>query len=143
MKFCSGKFLICFCLVNVYDKLVWVSVFAIVNLWCFVAVKILEKRHIMKENKAQYVKRERDVMSSLDHPFFVKLYFTFQDEEKLCILHTHTHTPEDTHTCWIFKLRDSQVSIIFSFFHWKDFEPRYWYNPFDGFIHLSFKDITV
>ncbi|KAG5262732.1 hypothetical protein AALO_G00278260 [Alosa alosa] len=47
------------------------------------AIKILEKRHIMKEKKAQYVKRERDVMSSLDHPFFVKLYFTFQDEEKL------------------------------------------------------------
>uniref|UniRef100_A0AAR2J4R3 3-phosphoinositide-dependent protein kinase 1 n=1 Tax=Pygocentrus nattereri TaxID=42514 RepID=A0AAR2J4R3_PYGNA len=45
--------------------------------------KILEKRHIMKENKAQYVKRERDLMSILDHPFFVKLYFTFQDEEKL------------------------------------------------------------
>lgn len=41
----------------------------------------------MKENKAQYVKRERDIMSHLDHPFFVKLYFTFQDEEKLCILH--------------------------------------------------------
>ena len=49
-------------------------------------VKILEKRHIMKENKAQYVKRERDLMSNLDHPFFVKLYFTFQDDEKLCIL---------------------------------------------------------
>uniref|UniRef100_A0A8C9WMB7 3-phosphoinositide-dependent protein kinase 1 n=1 Tax=Scleropages formosus TaxID=113540 RepID=A0A8C9WMB7_SCLFO len=47
------------------------------------AIKILEKRHIMKENKAQYVKRERDVMSILDHPFFVKLYFTFQDDEKL------------------------------------------------------------
>lgn len=40
----------------------------------------------MKENKAQYVKRERDLMSNLDHPFFVKLYFTFQDDEKLCIL---------------------------------------------------------
>uniref|UniRef100_A0A673XR61 3-phosphoinositide-dependent protein kinase 1 n=1 Tax=Salmo trutta TaxID=8032 RepID=A0A673XR61_SALTR len=47
------------------------------------AIKILEKRYIMKENKAQYVKRERDVMSNLDHPFFVKLYFTFQDDEKL------------------------------------------------------------
>ncbi|KAG7226340.1 hypothetical protein INR49_013751 [Caranx melampygus] len=46
------------------------------------AIKILEKRHIMKENKAQYVKRERDLMSNLDHPFFVKLYFTFQDDEK-------------------------------------------------------------
>ncbi|KAA0704467.1 3-phosphoinositide-dependent protein kinase 1 [Triplophysa tibetana] len=54
------------------------------------AIKILEKRHIMKENKAQYVKRERDIMSHLDHPFFVKLYFTFQDEEKLCILNSHS-----------------------------------------------------
>ncbi|KAJ0044263.1 hypothetical protein NL108_003992, partial [Boleophthalmus pectinirostris] len=47
------------------------------------AIKILEKHHIMKEKKAQYVKRERDLMSDLDHPFFVKLYFTFQDDEKL------------------------------------------------------------
>lgn len=44
----------------------------------------------MKENKTQYVKRERDLMSSLDHPFFVKLYFTFQDDEKLCILLTNS-----------------------------------------------------
>ncbi|XP_072532523.1 3-phosphoinositide-dependent protein kinase 1a [Salminus brasiliensis] len=47
------------------------------------AIKILEKTHIRKENKTHYVKRERDIMSSLDHPFFVKLYFTFQDAEKL------------------------------------------------------------
>lgn len=47
------------------------------------ATKILEKRHIIKENKVPYVTRERDIMSRLDHPFFVKLYFTFQDEEKL------------------------------------------------------------
>lgn len=53
---------------------------------CFFKVKILEKRHIIKENKVPCVTRERDVMSRLDHPFFVKLYFTFQDDEKLCIL---------------------------------------------------------
>ncbi|KAI4903361.1 hypothetical protein NFI96_010767 [Prochilodus magdalenae] len=47
------------------------------------AIKILEKMHIKRENKTHYVKRERDIMSSLDHPFFVKLYFTFQDVEKL------------------------------------------------------------
>ncbi|XP_036422693.1 3-phosphoinositide-dependent protein kinase 1a [Colossoma macropomum] len=47
------------------------------------AIKILEKMHIRKENKTHYVKRERDILSSLDHPFFVKLYFTFQDPEKL------------------------------------------------------------
>lgn len=67
----------------------WVCVFFTIiscDFFFFPPVKILEKRHIMKENKAQYVKRERDVMSNLDHPFFVKLYFTFQDDEKLCIL---------------------------------------------------------
>lgn len=52
------------------------------------SVKILEKNHIRKENKAHYVFREKDILSSIDHPFFVKLYFTFQDSHKLCILFT-------------------------------------------------------
>ncbi|KAI5091599.1 3-phosphoinositide-dependent protein kinase 1 precursor [Silurus meridionalis] len=47
------------------------------------AIKILEKLHIRKENKSHYVQRERDILSTIDHPFFVKLYFTFQDAEKL------------------------------------------------------------
>uniref|UniRef100_A0A8C7H6Z3 3-phosphoinositide-dependent protein kinase 1 n=1 Tax=Oncorhynchus kisutch TaxID=8019 RepID=A0A8C7H6Z3_ONCKI len=47
------------------------------------AMKILEKVHIRKENKAHCVTRERDIMSSLDHPFIVKLYFTFQDAKRL------------------------------------------------------------
>ncbi|XP_029616826.1 3-phosphoinositide-dependent protein kinase 1 isoform X2 [Salmo trutta] len=46
------------------------------------AMKILEKMHIRKENKAHCVTRERDIMSSLDHPFIVKLYFTFQDVKR-------------------------------------------------------------
>ncbi|TWW81425.1 3-phosphoinositide-dependent protein kinase 1 [Takifugu flavidus] len=63
------------------------------------AIKILEKRHIIKENKVQYVKRERDLMSILEHPFFVKLYFTFQDDEKLCILAASGRVSVDT---WFF-----------------------------------------
>uniref|UniRef100_A0A8C1CS79 3-phosphoinositide-dependent protein kinase 1 n=2 Tax=Cyprinus carpio TaxID=7962 RepID=A0A8C1CS79_CYPCA len=47
------------------------------------AMKILEKNHIRKENKAHYVIREKDILSSIDHPFFVKLFFTFQDSHKL------------------------------------------------------------
>ena len=49
-------------------------------------VKILSKHHIVKEKKVPYVKREREVLLKIDHPFFVKLYFTFQDKENLCIL---------------------------------------------------------
>ncbi|XP_016361468.1 3-phosphoinositide-dependent protein kinase 1-like isoform X3 [Sinocyclocheilus anshuiensis] len=47
------------------------------------AMKILEKNHIRKENKAHYVIREKDILSSIDHPFIVKLFFTFQDSHKL------------------------------------------------------------
>jgi hypothetical protein len=55
----------------------------------FLSVKVLEKRHILRENKAQYVKREKEVFTMLskhNHPFFIKMYFTFQDPERLCIL---------------------------------------------------------
>ncbi|KAM8999736.1 3-phosphoinositide-dependent protein kinase 1-like [Sarcophilus harrisii] len=47
------------------------------------AIKILEKKQIIREKKARYVVSERDAMSRLDHPFFVKLYFSFQDDERL------------------------------------------------------------
>uniref|UniRef100_H2YFH4 3-phosphoinositide-dependent protein kinase 1 n=1 Tax=Ciona savignyi TaxID=51511 RepID=H2YFH4_CIOSA len=47
------------------------------------AMKVLEKRHIMREKKVPQVEREKQVLSRLDHPFFVRLYFTFQDTERL------------------------------------------------------------
>ena len=53
-------------------------------------VKVLEKRHIIKEKKTQYVHREKEVFAKLDHPFFVKMYFTFQDTDRLCILSVWT-----------------------------------------------------
>ena len=49
-------------------------------------VKVLDKRHIIKEKKVQHVSREKEILTLLSHPFFVKLYFTFQDTENLCIL---------------------------------------------------------
>ena len=41
---------------------------------------------MIREKKVPYVTREKEVLSKLNHPFFVRLYFTFQDKEKLCIL---------------------------------------------------------
>jgi 3-phosphoinositide dependent protein kinase-1 len=57
------------------------------------ALKVLDKSHIIKEKKVQQVSREKEILSLLTHPFFVKLYFTFQDKERLCILQSMcTHT---------------------------------------------------
>uniref|UniRef100_A0A7N0UXP0 non-specific serine/threonine protein kinase n=1 Tax=Kalanchoe fedtschenkoi TaxID=63787 RepID=A0A7N0UXP0_KALFE len=43
------------------------------------ALKIMDKKFIMKENKIAYVKMERIVLDQLNHPGIVQLFFTFQD----------------------------------------------------------------
>lgn len=48
------------------------------------AVKILDKRHIIKEKKVKYVNIEKDTLNRLtEHPGVVRLYYTFQDEQSL------------------------------------------------------------
>ncbi|KJE94855.1 PkB kinase [Capsaspora owczarzaki ATCC 30864] len=49
----------------------------------YFAVKILEKKHIIKEKKVKYVNTEKDVLNRVNHPFFVRLFYTFQDVERL------------------------------------------------------------
>ena len=48
------------------------------------AVKVLDKRHIIKERKVKYVNIEKDTLNRLtEHPGVVRLYYTFQDERSL------------------------------------------------------------
>lgn len=48
------------------------------------AIKVLDKRHIIKEKKVKYVNVEKDTLNRLtDHPGVVRLYYTFQDEKSL------------------------------------------------------------
>lgn len=48
------------------------------------AIKILDKRHIIKEKKVKYVYIEKDTLNKLgNHPGIVQLYYTFQDERNL------------------------------------------------------------
>lgn len=48
------------------------------------AIKVLDKRHIIKEKKVKYVNIEKDTLNILgDHPGIVRLYYTFQDERSL------------------------------------------------------------
>jgi serine/threonine protein kinase len=43
------------------------------------AVKILDKKQIIREKKVKYVDIEKQVLNSIDHPLIIKLYYTFQD----------------------------------------------------------------
>ncbi|KAJ1971724.1 serine/threonine protein kinase, partial [Dimargaris verticillata] len=47
------------------------------------AVKILDKRHIIKEKKTKYVNIEKNTLSRLSHPFVVRLHYAFQDSASL------------------------------------------------------------
>lgn len=49
------------------------------------AIKVCDKRHILKEKKGEYIKREKDALNMLCNMpnGFVKLYCTFQDSERL------------------------------------------------------------
>ena len=48
------------------------------------AIKVLEKRHIIKEKKVKYVNIEKNTLNRLtEHPGIVRLYYTFQDENSL------------------------------------------------------------
>eukprot|EP00850_Spirogloea_muscicola_P008961 SM000049S16732 [mRNA] locus=s49:378172:380156:- [translate_table: standard] len=48
-----------------------------------VALKVLDKRHIVRERKVEYVKLERLILDQLAHPGVVRLLFTFQDDAAL------------------------------------------------------------
>lgn len=48
------------------------------------AIKVLDKRHIIKENKVKYVHIEKNTLNRLgDHDGIIRLYYTFQDERSL------------------------------------------------------------
>ena len=48
------------------------------------AMKMLDKKQIIKENRVKYVHSEKEILSKLDHPFVIKLSCTFQDPASLC-----------------------------------------------------------
>lgn len=48
------------------------------------AIKILDKKHIIKEKKIKYVNIEKDTLNRLtEHPGIIRLYYTFQDSSSL------------------------------------------------------------
>ena len=47
------------------------------------AVKVMDKKHILRENKGKYVKTEKQILNTLNHPNVIKLVATFQDDQRL------------------------------------------------------------
>ena len=50
------------------------------------AMKVISKKHLRKKNNVQYMKSERDILTKIDHPFVVSLWYAFQTETKLFLV---------------------------------------------------------
>jgi serine/threonine protein kinase len=50
------------------------------------AVKVLDKGSIMRQNILRYAMTERKILSTINHPFIVKLRYAFQTHEKLYLV---------------------------------------------------------
>ncbi|XP_046399716.1 3-phosphoinositide-dependent protein kinase 1 isoform X2 [Ischnura elegans] len=67
------------------------------------AIKVCDKRHIIREKKTEYIKREKEVLNllasvpRLTAPFFVKLDCTFQDSNRLYFVLSYAKNGELLH----------------------------------------------
>ncbi|CAJ0628612.1 11987_t:CDS:2 [Entrophospora sp. SA101] len=58
------------------------------------AMKILDKKHIIKEKKVKYVHIEKNTLNRLNHPGIIRLYYTFQDSDNLYFVLDHAKNGE-------------------------------------------------
>lgn len=50
------------------------------------AMKVLDKGMIMRQNILRYAMTERKILSTINHPFVVRLHYAFQSSEKLYLV---------------------------------------------------------
>lgn len=50
---------------------------------CLYAMKILKKKYLEKRKQEGHVMIERNILAKINHPFIVKMYYSFQDYSKL------------------------------------------------------------
>lgn len=50
------------------------------------AMKVLDKAAIMKQNIMRYAMTERKILSTINHPFVVRLHYALQSSEKLYLV---------------------------------------------------------
>jgi tRNA A-37 threonylcarbamoyl transferase component Bud32 len=50
------------------------------------AMKILRKTHLVKRRQIERTRTERKVLSSVNHPFIMKLHYAFQTQDKLYLV---------------------------------------------------------
>lgn len=47
------------------------------------AMKVLKKKYIAEKKQEFHIQTEREILANIEHPFLMKLHYSFQDAKKL------------------------------------------------------------
>ena len=50
---------------------------------CVFALKIMKKQEVVRLKQVEHIRNEKEILSAINHPFLVKLFYSFQTAEKL------------------------------------------------------------
>lgn len=50
------------------------------------AMKVMRKDKVLAKNHSEYMRQERDILTDIDHPFIVKMHYSFQTSTKLYLI---------------------------------------------------------
>lgn len=114
------------------------------------AIKIMEKAHMKKENKVKFVMIEKKILSMLNHPFVVKLYYTFQDVESLFFVLDYVASGELLgliHKCYRQNkekgLRHTACDLITTRFYIAEIVEALEYLHSKGVVHMDLKPENI
>ncbi|XP_049849767.1 putative 3-phosphoinositide-dependent protein kinase 2 [Schistocerca gregaria] len=74
------------------------------------AIKVIHKKNLNTEQKMLCAKNEKNIMSMCNHPYIVKLYMTFQDEN--CLYYCTELAPNGELYTWVDKFKGLSIDCV-------------------------------
>ncbi|KAF6768313.1 hypothetical protein AHF37_06611 [Paragonimus kellicotti] len=116
----------------------------------FYALKIMDKQQIVKSKQVEHTVNEKRILAAVDFPFFIKLFFSFKNEDYLFLALEYVQGGEmfshlrrkgrfnDSAACFY----ASQVVLAFEYLHhmeviYRDLKPENILLDFRGYIKIA------
>lgn len=92
------------------------------------AIKMLKKSYIEQKKQVEHIKTERNILVNADHPFIIKMHYSFHNERKLFFVLDYCQGGElfnllSKHHCFdeiLTKFYSAQIVLALEYLHEQD-----------------------